>query len=236
MMPQTHNSLQSQPEGILLIDKPEGKTAFSLVSILRRVFGVRCIGHAGTLDPFATGLMVLLVGRNYTKLSDSFLGQDKEYITQIRLGSDTDTYDCTGEVVRTTDRPPPTDAEIRETLALFQGDIQQIPPMYSAKKVQGRKLYELARKGQTIERKPANVHVEIELLRYEYPFIDLQVRCSKGTYIRSLGYDIGQHLDTGAHLTKLRRIRSGAFHIADCVDGAQLQNPEIDLEALLKKM
>lgn len=216
-----------EPAGILLIDKPKGKTSFSLVAMLRRIYGVKKIGHAGTLDPFATGVMVLLVGKNYTRLSDQFLGQDKEYEALVHLGKVTDTYDCEGQVLRTSDMIPSLQ-EIESVIEKFQGKIMQVPPMFSAKKVAGKKLYELARKGVSIEREAKEVTVQIQVLSYEYPYLSLRVACSKGTYIRSLAYDIGEMLGCGAHLTELQRTRSGSFYLKDCVDGSLLQNPPTD--------
>lgn len=231
----TLNPLKA-PSGILLVDKPKGKTSFSLVAMLRRIYGVKKIGHAGTLDPFATGVMVLLVGKNYTKLSDQFLGQDKEYEALLHLGTVTDTYDCEGQVVRTSDKVP-TLQEIASVVEKFQGEILQVPPMFSAKKVGGKKLYELARKGISIEREAKKVSVQIQILHYEYPDLSIRVACSKGTYIRSLAYEMGEDLACGAHLTELKRTRSGSFHLKDCVDGALLQNPPQDhnFVSLLRK-
>jgi tRNA pseudouridine55 synthase len=214
-------------EGILLVDKPAGKTSFSLVASLRKRLGVKKIGHAGTLDPFATGVMVMLIGKNFTRLSDQFLVQDKEYQAELHLGKSTDTYDCEGTITQTSDHIP-TLEEIQETVALFQGDIEQIPPMFSAKKVNGQKLYELARKGKSIERLPVKIHVQIEILSYQYPHLTIRVACSKGTYIRSLAHDIGQTLHCGAHLSALKRLRSGIFRIEECIDGALLNSTEFD--------
>lgn len=213
--------------GILLVDKPRGKTAFSLVAALRKRLGVKTIGHAGTLDPFATGVMVMLVGRKYTRMSDSFLCQDKEYITEVRLGLTTDTYDCDGDIQTTSDLIP-TQKAMAEALQRFQGEIEQIPPMFSAKKVGGKKLYELARKGQVIERTPIKIKLQTTLISYNYPYAVLQIQCSKGTYVRSVAHDLGQLLGCGAHLTSLRRLRSGAFRLEDCIDGTLLDSPTFD--------
>jgi tRNA pseudouridine55 synthase len=216
-----------QPSGILLVNKPKGKTSFNLVAMLRRIYGVKTIGHAGTLDPFATGVMVLLVGKNYTKMSDQFLGQDKEYEAVIHFGIVTDTYDCEGQTLRTSEKVPSLE-EIQHVVGKFQGTIMQTPPMFSAKKVNGKKLYELARNGITIERVAREVTVKIDIISYEYPFLKVHVACSKGTYVRALAYDIGENLGCGAHLSDLVRTRSGSFHIKDCLDGSLLQNPPAD--------
>jgi len=222
-----------EQNGILLVNKPKGKTSFSLVATLRRRLGVKKIGHAGTLDPFATGVMVMLVGRSFTRLSDQFLGADKEYLAELFLGAATDTHDCEGKIISQSDGIP-TLSEIEATVAKFQGDIEQVPPMYSAKKVNGKKLYELARQGKEIERKPCKVHLNIKVIHYQYPSLILSVQCSKGTYIRSLAHDIGQHLECGAHLTNLTRMRSGTFHLNDCIDGMLLQDPSVDISQHLK--
>jgi tRNA pseudouridine55 synthase len=207
--------------GILLVDKPKGKTSFSLVAALRKKTGIQKIGHAGTLDPFATGVMIMLIGKNFTKLSDQFLSQEKEYWCKIFLGISTDSYDCDGKTVATCDNQP-TLLAVEEALSSFQGTLLQTPPMFSAKKVGGKKLYELARKGIEIERKPVSVTLQTTLLSYAYPFLELQIVCSKGTYVRSIAHDLGSKLGSGGHLTELKRIRSGTFHIKDCINGALL--------------
>jgi tRNA pseudouridine55 synthase len=222
----------TEHEGILVVNKPRGKTSFSLVSALRRRLGVQKIGHAGTLDPFATGVMVMLVGKKYTRLSDQFLNHDKEYIARLLLGVTTDSYDCEGQTVSTSAYIP-TLTEIQEALKRFQGEIDQIPPMFSAKKINGKKLCDLARKGKTVERKAVKVTVRTDLLHYEYPYLDIQVSCSKGTYIRSIAHDLGLDLKCGAHLTSLQRIRSGAFKIGQSIDGNLLEDLSIDLVRLL---
>lgn len=225
---------QEKIEGILLIDKPIDKSSFFLVKRLRALTKVQKIGHAGTLDPFATGVMVLLIGKNFTKLSDHFLHHDKAYETTIELGCTTPSFDKETEKTFVSGRIPSLD-EINHVLKEFQGEINQTPPMFSAKKVQGTPLYELARKGITIERKPSTVHVSIELISYQYPELKLRVSCSKGTYIRSLGHDIGARLEVGAHLTQLRRIRSGNFHIDQAVSLEEIEkNPAKILSFLIK--
>jgi tRNA pseudouridine55 synthase len=218
--------------GILLVDKAKGSTSFRLVSILRRITRIEKIGHSGTLDPFATGLMVMLIGREFTRRSDEFLGVEKEYEGVIRLGIATDTYDIEGAVTRTSDKVP-TLEEIEGVFQSFQGEIFQVPPMYSAKKIEGKKLYELARSGVTVERKPVRVNVAMTLLRYEYPELAIRVVCSKGTYIRSLAHDIGQCLGTGGHLASLTRHRSGSFKLENAVSQEQLQTPGFDITPYL---
>lgn len=214
----------TKSEGILLVNKPKGKTAFSLVRTLRGITGIQKIGHAGTLDPFATGVMVLLIGKTFTRLSDRFLTQEKEYFGRVTLGYSTDTYDCDGELKPGDDRIP-TQEEVEEVIASFQGKIMQTPPMYSAKKVGGKKLYELARKGIEIPREAKPVTLTTTLLSYEYPTIDIHIKCSKGTYIRSVASEIGEKLGTGAYLSELKRLASGPFRIEECVDYNDLTGP-----------
>lgn len=204
-----------------------------MVSLLRRVTGIRTIGHAGTLDPFATGVLVLLIGKKYTRLSNQFLIQDKQYRARIHLGISTRTYDLEGEVTQTSPLTPNRE-DIDNTILQFQGTILQTPPMFSAKKVQGKKLYELARKGITIERVPVQVTLRIAILDYAYPYLDLDVHCSKGTYIRSLAHDIGQTLGCGAHLSALERVRSGAFTISECCEAERLFDPLYNWQKHLK--
>lgn len=220
-------------EGILLVDKPQGKTSFSLIRALRKLTGIKKIGHAGTLDPFATGVMVVLIGRDYTRLSDKLLFQDKEYLAEVCFGVTTDTYDCDGKVVARSKKIP-SNSEIEEAISSFQGEIDQIPPMYSAKKVGGKKLYELARQGEEIERAPAKVHVQTTFLSYEYPHLRLRVSCSKGTYIRSIAHEMGQLLGCGAHLSQLQRTRSGLFCLEECIDGNLLNEADFDITPYLR--
>ena len=208
-------------EGILPVNKPAGKTSFSLVSALRKKTKIQKIGHAGTLDPFASGVMILLVGRDFTKLSDTFLNQDKEYEAVLHLGIETTTFDPEGEITAQNSTVPSFE-QIQSALTQFQGTLQQTPPMFSAKKVQGKKLYELARKGIEIPRSPVAITVKTELLSYDYPFLKLKIACSKGTYIRSLGYDLGRVLGCGAYVKELIRTRSGKYNLSDCIDGSTL--------------
>lgn len=220
--------------GILLVDKAKGSTSFHLVALLRRLTKIEKIGHAGTLDPFATGLMVMLIGRDYTRKSDSFLTCDKQYRATLFLGIATDTYDLEGQVISRSDKIP-TLKEIELAIAPFQGEILQIPPMFSAKKIEGKKLCDLARRGIVLERQPAKVRLEIELLSYTYPHLEIEVTCSKGTYIRSLAYDIGGALGCGAHLSSLTRLRSGTFRLDECIPQSHLKNPEYDISPHLRR-
>lgn len=219
--------------GILPICKPKGITSFHLVAILRRLTQVRTIGHAGTLDPFATGVVILLIGKEYTKKSNLFLNQNKEYTAEVRLGIETDSYDIDGQITAESGLIP-TQVQIEEALLDFQGTTLQIPPMFSAKKIEGKKLYELARKGITVERAAVPVTMHIAISKYEYPFLEIQIACSKGTYIRSLAHDLGKKLGCGAHLSGLIRTKSGTFSLDDCCDGAQLNNSSYDWRKYLQ--
>ncbi len=202
---------------IIPINKPAGITSHTVVNKLRRFYGIKKIGHAGTLDPFATGVLILLVGRESTKRSDEFMKQDKIYRTKLKLGYISDTYDKDGVIQEYNIQKVPTRAEIESTMASFIGEISQIPPMYSAIKINGKKMYELARKGQTIDIPPRLVNIySITILDYAYPYLKLDISCSSGTYIRSLGYDIGMKLGIGAYLEELERRQSGEFNIENC--------------------
>lgn len=229
------NHSSSSISGILLVNKPKDKTSFSLVSRLRRILGVKKIGHAGTLDPFATGVMVMLIGRDYTRLSDKFLTGDKSYLAEVYLGVETDTYDCDGEVLSRSEKIPSLE-EIVLVLEKFQGTVLQTPPMFSAKKIGGKKLYDLARKGIEVERQPVEVHLETRFIEYNYPYLKLQVTCSKGTYIRSIAQDIGRMLGCGAHLSALQRTRSGDFSLDSCIDGTLLYMSECPSSMITEKL
>jgi tRNA pseudouridine55 synthase len=200
--------------GILLIDKSPGWTSHDVVAKCRGILRERKIGHGGTLDPMATGLLVLFIG-SYTKQVSRLPGE-KTYIASLRFGLETDTYDAEGRMVREYDRIPAKE-ELESILPRYTGELMQIPPMVSAVKIGGKKLYELARKGIEIERPPRPVTVhELSLLEGRDGDHTLRIRCSAGTYVRSLIHDIGKELNTGAVMTALRRTHSGPF----CVDGA----------------
>lgn len=200
--------------GIILVDKPQGWTSHDVVGKLRGILHERRIGHSGTLDPMATGLLVVFVGRA-TRGVEFAEAHSKEYIAGLRLGIATDTQDITGNVLHETSQNV-TENELKSVINDFLGDIQQIPPMYSAIKVGGKKLYELARKGESVERKPRTVNIsKLELIgREENDFI-LDVGCSKGTYIRTLCNDIGEKLGCGGCMSSLRRVKAGRFSITD---------------------
>jgi len=224
----------SQEEGILLVDKERGRTAFYLVKLLCKRTNIKKIGHAGILDPFATGIMVMLIGRPYTKMSNHFLNDDKEYIATLKFGMATNTFDCDGETTHSSAYIP-TLSEIDGVIRAFQGSIQQVPPMFSAKKIEGQKLYVLARKGIEVKRRAIQVHLCIKVFDYSYPMLTICVTCSKGTYIRALAHDIGLQLGCFAHLVALRRTRSGHFVLEDCIEASSLSNPSFSYIPYLKR-
>jgi tRNA pseudouridine55 synthase len=202
---------------IIPINKPADITSHTVVNKLRKHYGIKKIGHAGTLDPFATGVLVLLVGRDSTKRSQELMRQDKIYRTKLKLGYISDTYDKDGVIQEYNIQKLPTRSEIDQIIASFIGEISQIPPMYSAIKINGKKMYELARKGQTVDIPPRLVNIyNIIVLDYTYPYLTIDISCSSGTYIRSLGYDIGIKLETGAYLEELERRQSGEYNIENC--------------------
>ena len=208
---------------VLYFDKPLGWTSFNLVNrvrgVLSRHLGVKKlkVGHAGTLDPLATGVMILCTGRN-TKLIESFQYQTKEYVATIKLGATTPSFDLETEIDAEYPTEHITEELVKETLAKFIGEIQQIPPTYSAIKINGKRAYEYARKGDEVELKPKTLVIdEIELLEYKMPEIVVRVVCSKGTYIRALARDIGEALQSGGHLTALRRTRIGDIRVENCL-------------------
>ena len=201
--------------GFLNIDKPAGMTSHDVVALLRRELRLRKLGHAGTLDPMATGVLVLCVGPA-TRLSEYAMRGVKCYRAEILAGVSTDTYDTEGQVTELRDASGLTRTQVVAALAQFRGDIEQLPPMFSAVKQGGRKLYELARAGQTVERQQRQVCVqELNLVDWSPPQFTLELACSAGTYVRSLAHDLGEVLGTGAHLTALTRTVSGSFRLED---------------------
>jgi len=197
--------------GILNLDKPRGMTSHDVVAAVRRIIGIRAVGHTGTLDPEASGILVLCLG-NATKFARFFEALEKTYWTVIQLGLCTDTQDATGIVTRQCAVPPLTSAQICNVLDRFRGSLQQIPPMYSAIRYRGQRLYRLARQGQTVARQARSIFVRhLELLEQRETQLTLSITCSKGTYIRTLGEDIGLALGCGAHVLHLQRCRVGPF-------------------------
>ena len=204
-------------DGILLINKEKGISSFYLVKVLRKISNIKKIGYAGTLDPIATGVMIMLVGKNYTKLSDKLSKENKQYMAKIKLGISTNTYDTEGNETYSSDKVPSI-KEIEETVEKFQGNVEQIPPMFSSKKIDGKRLYKLARKGIEVERKSISVTLETKILKYEYPHLYLDVKCSSGTYIRTIANDIGNILGSGGHIEELERTKVGTYTLEACAD------------------
>jgi tRNA pseudouridine55 synthase len=202
--------------GILLIDKSPGCTSFDVVRRVKGLLKASKIGHLGTLDPFATGLLILCLGEA-TKLAPFLMGDPKTYEAIIRLGVETDTQDLNGEVIARSDHLPEPD-DIYAAAARFVGEIEQIPPMYSAVHHQGQRLYKLARKGEEVERRPRRVTIHrLEVEKVALPEVDITVTCSGGTYIRTLAADLGAALGCGGHLTALRRLAVGPFKVEDAL-------------------
>ena len=218
--------------GFLNVYKPKGMTSFDVVAILRRVTKIRQIGHTGTLDPFAVGVLPICIGKS-TRLIE-YLNDDKEYLATVQFGSDTDTYDLEGQVIRTYDKKI-TKEEVENILKSFEGEIEQIPPIYSAIKVNGKKLYEYARNGQEVEIKPRKVFIsKIELKDFDTNLqqAKILVDCSKGTYIRSIAFDLGQKMNCGGHLVALERTKAGMFLKKDSTKLEDIKTLE-DVENLL---
>lgn len=210
-------------DGVLLVDKAAGMTSHDVVAITRRALNTKKVGHCGTLDPLATGLLLITIGRG-TKIQDLLMSEDKEYVGTMRLGEMTDSQDADGEVVETRPVPELTAEQIEAAFAKFQGDFYQTPPMVSAIKKDGVPLYKLARQGKEVVREPRFVHVyahEVQALRL--PEVDFRVVCSKGFYVRTYAYDIGLELGCGAHLRALRRTKSGRFSVDQAVTVDELK-------------
>jgi tRNA pseudouridine55 synthase len=204
-------------DGAVLIDKPAGPTSHDVVDAIRRAFRLEKVGHCGTLDPNATGLLIIVLGKG-TKLSEKLMSDDKVYEGTIKFGETTDSYDTDGELVASLPVPPMTVDELNEAAAAFQGDIMQMPPMVSAVKIKGVPLYKMARKGIEVERKARLIHVyNFRFSKYEEPFGFFRIACTKGTYVRALAHELGQKLGCGAHLATLRRVVSGKFDVEDAM-------------------
>jgi len=204
-------------DGAILIDKPAGPTSHDVVDNIRRQFGIRKAGHCGTLDPAATGLLIIVLGRA-TKLSEKMMSDDKVYSGAIKFGETTDSYDADGELVASLPVPPLTLDELNEAAAMFIGDLLQVPPMVSAVKKEGVPLYKLARKGVEVERKPRLVHIyNFRFSEYNEPFGTFRIACTKGTYVRALAHELGQKIGCGAHLARLRRESSGKYDVQSAV-------------------
>ena len=208
---------------VLLIDKPSGISSFGVVARVRRVLSMKVgkkvkVGHTGTLDPFATGLLILLAGKA-TKRSNVFLKLDKEYIAEIKLGETSTTGDPEGEITNSySEGEPKTEDEVKKVVQSFVGEIEQKVPAFSAVKINGRRAYELARKGMEVDTPSRKVHIyNIEILEYKWPILKIRTEVSSGTYIRALGEDIGKRLGTGAYLTMLRRTKIDKYRVEDAI-------------------
>jgi tRNA pseudouridine55 synthase len=222
------------PDGLLLVDKPVGVTSHDVVDVARRALGERRVGHAGTLDPFATGLLVVLAGRA-TRLIPHVSGDPKVYEATVRFGAETDTEDLLGAIVR--EAPAPDEASVRAAMPALTGWLEQVPPAYSAKRVQGRRAYDLAREGVAVELAPSRVRVDAwELLAWragEAVEADVRVTCGGGTYVRSLARDLARSIGSAAHLSALRRLRSGAFDVARATPLQRLREGDVALRPAL---
>ncbi|MGN6552173.1 MAG: tRNA pseudouridine(55) synthase TruB [Verrucomicrobiota bacterium] len=204
-------------DGALLIDKPAGPTSHDVVDVIRRRFGIKKVGHCGTLDPNATGLLIIVLGRA-TKLSEKLMSDDKVYEGTMKFGESTDSYDADGELTGSLPVPPLTLEELNQSAGEFVGDQMQTPPMVSAIKKDGVPLYKLARKGIEVPREPRLIHIyTFRFSRYEEPLAQFRLACTKGTYVRSVAHDLGEKLGCGAHLATLRRTVSGKFDVVNAI-------------------
>lgn len=211
-------------DGILNVNKPEGKTSFNVVAWLRHLTGEKRVGHSGTLDPIATGVLPICFGQG-TRVIQFLMNGSKTYLAEIELGTATDTFDKEGEIIQYGDPGDITVSQIKEALATFRGSIQQAPPPYSALKYHGRKYYELARAGIPMKPKPRQIEINsIEFIQYKLPLVTIKVECGKGTYIRSLAHDLGQYLGCCAHLKNLSRLRCGPFGIEEALTLHQIED------------
>jgi len=218
----------TKSDGFVIVDKPPGVSSHDVVNQLRKFFNTKAVGHAGTLDPMATGVLVLGINKA-TKLLTFCVGDQKSYQATIRLGVATNTDDATGEIINQTNASHLTELEIEQALAKFRGEIEQVPSQFSAKKIKGKKAYQLARQGETVELAPKKISItKLEkssfLKKDDYLEVAVLVECSSGTYIRALARDLGDLLKVGGHLTQLRRLVSGRFSEKDCTD---LSDPKI---------
>lgn len=204
-------------DGILVINKPCGLTSHDVVERVRNILHTKHVGHAGTLDPLATGVLVILIGQT-TKLFNTFLSFDKEYVATLTLGKITDTGDAQGKILKVLPIPSIYEYSINETFKEFIGEIEQIPPMVSALKFKGKRLYQLHAKGIQVPRQPRKIIIkELRLLKFNCPNIEFYVKCSRGTYIRQLAYDIAKRLGCGGHISQIERISVGSFHINEAI-------------------
>lgn len=218
-----NEDIKNVVSGVLVVDKPIGLTSHDVVQIIRRGTGIRRAGHTGTLDPRASGVLVILIGPA-VRLSEYVSASDKRYQATIQLGSSTDTFDSEGRITETASEVNISEEQFNDILQQFVGEIEQVPPPYSAVKVKGRKAYEMAREGEEVDLEPRMINVySLEVLEWDPPEAVIDVYCSSGTYVRSLANDLGAALGTGAHLVGLRRTKSGRFTLRDAVPMRRLQ-------------
>jgi len=211
-------------DGALLVDKPAGPTSHDVVDAIRRKFAIKKVGHCGTLDPNATGLLIIVLGRG-TKLSEKMMSDDKVYEGTVKFGETTDSYDADGELTGSLPVPPMTLEQLNAEAATFVGDVMQTPPMVSAVKIKGVPLYKLARKGIEVPREPRLIHIyNFRFTSYELPLGQFRIACTKGTYVRSLAHELGQKLGCGAHLAALRRTAAGKFDVSGATKLAEVLN------------
>jgi len=214
-------------DGILIIDKPQGMTSHDVVDIVRRAVGVKKVGHAGTLDPMATGVLIVLIG-SYTKLSQKLMSDEKEYDATLTIGCRSDTGDAWGKLDAPQAVPHIKRPDLERAFSGFVGEIEQVPPMYSAVRFKGRKLYKLARKGLTVEAEPRKILIKrLDIKEIDLPRVSFSLVCSKGTYVRQLCVDIGEVLGCGAHLSRLTRTRCGDFTLASAVTVDELKKTDV---------
>jgi tRNA pseudouridine55 synthase len=211
--------MKERKEGIILVNKPKGLTSHDVVDFVRRRLKIKRVGHAGTLDPLAEGLLIILVGRRYTKRFCEFVNFDKEYIGILKLGETTTTGDSQGQVLEKADYSHIDEEKIKEAFSSFEGEIEQIPPMISALRIGGKRLYRLARKGIVVERKPRKVRIySLKILKINLPLVEFYIHCSKGTYVRKIAEDIGEYLGCGAHIVGIKRTKVGPFKLEEAVE------------------
>jgi tRNA pseudouridine55 synthase len=206
-------------EGIISVNKPKGPTSHDIIYQVRRLSGIKKVGHAGTLDPLASGVLVVAIGREFTKQIDQIVKTEKEYVATVKLGENSTTDDAEGEKTVVNNELEVSREQVDESLNKFIGQIDQIPPAFSAIKIGGRKAYDMARKGQVVDMKSRQILIkEIEVIEYKWPVLEIRVVCGSGTYIRSLARDIGKELETGAYLQDLVRTRVGEYKIEDSIN------------------
>jgi len=219
----------NSPAGLLLIDKPSGFSSHDIIAISRRILGTKKIGHSGTLDPMATGLLILLIGREATKRQEEFLKLSKVYCATLTLGQETDSWDADGEIIAEKEVPALSQTDVEKAAQKLSGEIEQPIPFFSAKKINGQKMYSLARAGEKMERKFNRVQVTWTDICVTSPkTVQFTVRCSCGTYVRALGYLLARELGTVGHLTQLRRLQIGPYDVKNAFDGAQLKQTTAD--------